>query len=192
MTTITDNSEKSPNVDTPADRARAIVDNAKSVYPPMALSISAQLSADLVSAIAAALEAEGEDLSRERVAELEYLEKISAEADEMEKSETLSGYWHMFDKLVTEKGRSAAWANAFTVARATFDLTQRGFLKDARIAELEASRGRVAELEAQVAELTLEADRHVEEITHLRNEGKGGREAAGAASNSSGTFGAED
>lgn len=84
-----------------------------------------------------------EDLSRKleearhRIAELEYLEKISAEADELENSETLSGYWHMFDKLVTEKGRSAAWANAYTVARATIDLTQRVFLKDARIAELE-------------------------------------------------------
>jgi len=99
-----------------------------------------------------------EDRDRARIAELEAQDKKIAE---LEKQESLSGYWSMFDELIG-KGWSAIRANAFTVAKATFDLTQRGFLKDARIAELES----------QVAELTLEADRHVEEITHLRNEGK--------------------
>ena len=41
-----------------------------------------------------------------------------------------------------------------------------------RFQQEDRDRARIAELEAQVAELTLEADRHVEEITHLRNEGK--------------------
>jgi hypothetical protein len=121
--------------------------------------------------------------SRGRVAELEAKDKKIAE---LEEREDLCGYWFMFDELVG-KGWSAIRANAFTVAKATFDLTQQGFFKDARIAELEAELDREKKLHrqanamrlqqmdrdsARIAELTLEADRHVEEITHLRNEGK--------------------
>lgn len=73
---------------------------------------------------------------------LEYIEKISAEADELEKSETLSGYDHMFDKLVTEKGWSAARANAFTVAKAT----------DARIVEIETALRDEREACAKIAD----------------------------------------
>ena len=68
-------------------------------------------------------------------------------------------------QLIEPDPETIAWAEGVFATEDDKDATIEDLSR-----KLEASRHRVAELEVQVAELTIEADKHVEEITHLRKE----------------------